>query len=231
MMLSQPGLFDPKIHNELNGVEPVLHHEAAHAVTWVVCGGWSDSIRFMRTENGLLGVTNYSDCLQQLEINENNDCLEVERILAGEVAARRVLPTLSPDKICSYEIQIQPSDNIRQVLCKLRRVQQVASRAVGVGGAKLDLVKVLETVQKFNRKDWYGWMEERLNNAKTRVDANWTVIERLASWLKQQLQPLGDQTPVIIEGKTVGVEIKRLGVTPGQSRIQLKPAIKHITAK
>lgn len=181
-------LFDPKDHERLHCDGAVLRHELGHAVTWFCFGGIIDRITFTRLKQTcgtsarkpLMGDTEVSFGHGTPDESAENAELVALRILAGESAARR-WARMTRGRICTGGLELHRN-------CNLDAILRAHCNSLD------DFINILGLTAKWGKTEWYNWIHDRLKAARILVDANWEVIEHLASkherWLPHQRRRL-----------------------------------------
>jgi hypothetical protein len=198
-------LFDAKDRQRLHHDGAVLRHELGHAIAWFCVGGKVERITFTRlkwasgtsTQYPLMGRTELSYANGTAEESAENAELVAERILAGESAARK-WAGMSRNSICTGGLKISRNCDLDAIL-------------MAHGNSPEDFISVLGLAVKWGKSEWSSWIRSRLKAVRALVDANWGVIQHLASKHERSLPTkLGDIYE--IDGERLMGELRTLSV-------------------
>jgi hypothetical protein len=168
-------LFDSSQHPEFGEGWVVLRHELGHIVVWFRCGEAIGPLTIQRYPNGSLRAGSVlwprKGDRTRLVLREYAEPL-AERLLAGESAARKALGTRT-DQICTDGIQVDTNSHLPNILNQMDE--------------RTDIGNVLFIPQQHSIPNWYQWVEARLKNADSVVDAHWTAIDQIARCLEPLL--------------------------------------------
>jgi hypothetical protein len=178
-------LFDVSLHSEFDRPNVVIRHELGHAVTWFHFGEAIGRLKCCRRADGQLlprvALWPRANNIEKLKSPEYAEPL-VERLLAGEISARRTLK-MRTDQICSRNLPVTgDSNHLAYVLNQIDDNDDLA---------KEDIVKVLTLALNNAQQDWRAWITERMIRANELVDQNWTAIDQIALKLEARLPAAG----------------------------------------
>ncbi len=198
---------DPTEYADFKKDRVVLIHELGHVVAWFCHGEGVGRLRLER-KNKLLWPQVILAFREQRDANTDRDAeVMAERVLAGESAARRAVG-MPRDEICFGRWVIDRNFNVGSVAPHLRD--------------EYDEERVLKIAWAYGRNGWYEWIAKRLKSASVRVDDNWAVIDRMASWIKPRV-PMTTGQVCCVPGRELIKEMQRLGVRTAQ-----EPAIEIV---
>ncbi len=186
-------LFDQSEYTEFNGDHVVLCHEIGHVVVWFHFGEAIGPLKWRRNSGGLLmpsvALWPRSCGIERLYLSPDYAKPYAERLLAGEITARRVLG-MRTDQICSKGLPVERMSNyLASELAQITETEDFVNE---------DIVKVLKLAFNNAQSGWRAWVAERLGQANSLVDENWTAIKRMAQKLKRRLPR--DEKPCVWPG-------------------------------
>lgn len=198
-------LFDHSEYPELNKDFAILRHELGHAVTWFHFGEGIGRLNCCRCPDKQLnaGVALWPREGQYELLWKSPKYAKpyAERLLAGEIAARRA-PGMTTSKICSKGL---PVDSDTCVLANtLARIDPNCDLA------KEDIFKVLTLAINHAQSGWREWVGERLTRASAVVEQYGTAIDQIARKLERHLPTAGKSR--IWPGFQIISEMRRCGV-------------------
>jgi len=198
-------MFDTCQHGEFNDDWPVLCHELGHAVIWFHLGEGIGRLKCCRDTTSQLraGVALWprTGGLEDL-LSPEHAASYAERLLAGELAARRALGNLRTTQICSKGLPVHGGvDYLTQTLNGLDQDADLA---------KEDITKVLTLAINNAQRNWRQWIGDRLNRSEAMVAQNWSAIDGIARCLRRKLPAVGKSR--VWPGTDLIAEMQRSGV-------------------
>ncbi|PJB39905.1 MAG: hypothetical protein CO108_16110 [Deltaproteobacteria bacterium CG_4_9_14_3_um_filter_63_12] len=160
----------------------VVHHEVGHAVVWNLLGFRPMHIRFVPYEGVLAGATGIDPWDKKRAPVQAN----VERLMAGEAAARRYLG------LPSGRLSLRNLESERMPLGTTAvELAENAERYLGTDQNQLfekleDGGEVLRLVR--SRRGWKPWVAERLIATERMLDRHWRTVELVADRVDKRLR-------------------------------------------
>lgn len=192
-------MFDQIGYAEFEADATVVHHELGHAFVWLSDGGIVDQIRFWRTHSGLLAgamrqglpPTRPGESTENLLMRmwHEHSVEYARRLLAGEVAARKLLALPENQITCEFPIT---------------RDSALAALLPEMNPDSSDIIKALHIAHDAAGEDWYLWIAERHTEAKRKIEASWRRLASFASDVLSRL-PSHAEDELIILGREVTV--------------------------
>lgn len=180
-------VFDPTRHVAFNCDEVSVRHEMAHAAVWFHLGEGIGPLRLRRGEDLLLHpsvLAKQASERQAPTVEYLDRC--AEKLLAGEVAARRFLHM--PTHVVSIGDQrvtaAGPHWSPAEVASMCRRKEE-------------DIVKVLAMAHQDHPHDWWDWLHARMKRSVELVELCWPTIEIVATRLVRQVPRIPGEQRVV----------------------------------
>jgi hypothetical protein len=208
-LICPQSIFDSVQHRELNGDWPVLCHELGHAVTWFRFGEGIGRLKCCRPDiclKSAVALWPRTDGLEKLWSSPEYAKPYAERLLAGEIAARRALGNIRTDQICSKGLPVNSGiDCLAKTIAHTNPTSDLA---------KEDVYKVLTLAINNAQSDWCAWVGARLSCAGAVVNRHWAAFEQIARKLEPKLPEVGQSC--VWEGIELMAEMERCGINSGK---------------
>lgn len=175
---------DPEIHRDFEMDHAVVQHEVGHLVTWFLLGGGIGPMRFERQgDHRLLGAVRFGP--RNLDAKETPDFIDAvaERLLAGEIAARRHLGK------CDWQISL--GDPTTVLLTPTHSASFARARC---HADLLDARNLLSLAEQHHADSWWPWMEDRIRSVRRRLELHWPAVGKLAARIAPYVPDHGERS-------------------------------------
>lgn len=177
----------------------VIRHEFGHTIAAFALGFEVGRIAFARRPDLLLVGAVRSRLPDTLRSTYDQDQLNVTRLLAGEIAARKYL-NISQDELCaSFPLSGRSSFAYAESVTK--GGQDDISKAISIACTKGD--------------NWFAFLSDCHEHAKDIVENGWAGVERISLIVEKKGLPQKMERLVLVPGLVAIRAFERARCTPG----------------